>query len=232
MEKTVASKMTFYDLVTLIVPSALVCYIWRDTFALPFLVTTSSCSCGCTSVGNYWLNYLVAFGILLFIGLVFKMVASWWNNLWFRNNTDMIKPIADRHLHGIARADSCVWMKTWFCEPIQYCFSPIMKWFNIYQEDKSAINKYYKAYEYAFEHPYYSPRINILESHIAFLQVWLLTIVIILIHPSMHHCSMVGIVILSIYIGIYIMITLQKKIYNMVYESLEFPYKGQNLQQP
>lgn len=229
MEKTIASKMTFYDLVTLIVPSALVCYIWRDNIELPFFNFSTSCPCGCISMQDSWLNYIVAFGVLLFIGLIMKILASWWNGFWFRNNTDMLKPIALLYEKNIERANGCEWMKTWFCEPIQYCFSPFMKWFSIYQEDESATYEYYQRYENAFEHPYYSPRINILESHIAFLQVWLLAIVIILIHPSMHNCCMVGIGILFIYIGIRIMITIQRKIYIMVYEAKKFPYKGQNV---
>ena len=230
METTIASKMTFYDLVTLIVPSALVGYIWRGKLAALCTYSVSTCPCGCTSIENNWLNYLVAFGGLLFIGMIMKLLASWWNGLWFRNNTDMLKPISLWHERGIERADSCVWMKTWFCEPIQYCFSPLMKWFGVYQEDKSIIYDYYNKYENAFEHPYYSQRINILESHIAFLQVWLLAIVLILVHPSMRNCCMVGIGTLSIYIGIRMMISLQKKIYNMVYESLKYPYNGQNFQ--
>ena len=131
MEKTIASKMTFYDIVTLIVPSALVCYIWKKQLAILFADFILSCPCGCTSMQNNWLNYLVAFGGLLFIGLIMKSLASWWNGLWFRNNTDMLQPIAIWHEKGIERADSCVWMKIWFCEPIQYCFSPLMNWFKI-----------------------------------------------------------------------------------------------------
>ena len=231
MEKTIANKMTFYDLVTLIVPSALVCYIWRGNLPKLFADSVAACPCGCTSIQNNWLKYIVAFGVLLFIGLIMKLLASWWNGLWFRNNTDMLKPIELKHNKGIERADSCAWMRTWFCEPIQYCFSPLMKWFGIYQEDVSTTNNYYKTYENAFEHPYYNQRIGILESHIAFLQVWLLAIVLILPHQSMHKCCMVGIGILSIYIGIRMMISLQKKIYNMVFESEKYPYKGLNIQQ-
>ena len=74
--RSIISKMSFYDIVTLIVPSAMICYAHNW---IPVECKES------------WVVYVAQFGAILILGFMLKSFSSWWGGLWFRNNTDIIK---------------------------------------------------------------------------------------------------------------------------------------------
>lgn len=197
MEKPIINKMTFYDVVTLIVPSALVCYSYTwAPIGKPENV----------------LSYVACLGVVLMIGLLLKSVGAWWGGFWFRNNTDIIRQekIKVGNLGG--ENISCAFLDTLFFDPIKFLIGPIMKLF--YSQDKKELYDYYHKYDIAYAQAYYSKRIEVLESHVAFLQTWIVALLVFFFEISEHKCC----VIIAIYVSVILMLAIQRKIYNMIWE--------------
>lgn len=218
MEKTIANKMTFYDIVTLIVPGALI-YCAYDYPKI-------SCSV-------IWISYLAQFGIILMVGLLLKGFGAWWANCWFRNNTDIIQEEKEKQIEDDDKFSWCSFLHTWICAPIRFIFGPFIKLSQLYLKDKAKLKDYIKQYTKAYNDSYSGKRIEILESHVAFLQTWIWALVVCLFKPTCEikctcGCGCVccsdwnkGIITIAIYICIVVMLAIQRKIYNVVWEYQE-----------
>ena len=212
MEKTIANKMSLYDVVTLIVPSALVCALYQ---------------CPLVQDEGNWITYVVPFGFVLMVGILLKSISIGWNGLWFRNNTDMIRQVQD--------TPSFTWKSclcTFICAPVKYIFSCVAAYF--YEPDKLELNEYYRKYNIAYNDSYSGKRIEFLETQIAFLQVWMGAMTVCLIGEVSHwlkwnwlngyynHEMLNGkYVCIAIYVCMVAMFILQKKLYRVVHETVE-----------
>ena len=206
---TIMSKMTFYDIVTLIVPSSLVCY---------------ACDLLTIKVGDPWYAYVAQFGVVMMLGLFLKCVSSFWGRLWLRNNTDIIKQerILSQNVGG--EIVSCSFLNLFIFDPLKYICSIVM--YFCYSEDSHELKEYYIKYTKAYDNSYSGKRIEILESHVAFLQTWILALIICMFGNNINFCNCetkstcsVCILMLLSYICILIMLHIQRKIYRMVFES-------------
>lgn len=197
-EKAIIGKMTFYDVVTLIVPSALVCYEynWRPM--------------GCV---NTWEGYIAQFGVLLMVGLLLKSVGALWSSFWFRNNTDIIKQERQKVSLVGGENQSCGLLDILFFDPVKYILGPISRCF--YSQDKNELDNYYDKYESAYTQEYYGKRIDAIESQVAFLQTWVVALVVYAFEKPQHICC----IVVAYYVCVVIMLALQRKIYNMIWES-------------
>lgn len=197
-EKAIIRKMTFYDVVTLIVPSALVCYEynWKPMGSV-----------------NTWEGYIAQLGVLLMVGLLLKSVGALWSGFWFRNNTDIIKQERQKVTKVGGENQSCGFLDILFFDPVKYILGPITKCF--YVQDKRELDNYYDKYENAYTQEYYGKRIDALESHVAFLQTWTVALVVYAFEKSKHICC----IVVAYYVCVVIMLALQRKIYNMIWES-------------
>lgn len=208
--KTIINKMTFYDIVTLVIPSATMCYTHNW---IPI-----SCS-------DSWVFYIVQFGIIMMFGFILKAISSWWGKLWFRNNTDIIKQERQR-MENVGEGDrSCRFLDILVFDPLKYICSIIM--FFCYSEDSHELKEYYDKYDIAYERLYSGKRIDILESHVAFLQTWIFALIISMfgdvskMYPCQEHfhfwtpCAL----LLLGYICIIIMLSTQRNIYRIVFEN-------------
>ncbi len=198
MEKTIINKMSFYDIVTLVVPSALVCYdySWKPV--------------GCV---DSWEGYIAQFGVLLMVGLFLKGISALWGRLWFRNNTDIIKEerLRAKNLGGEHKV--CRFLSILFFDPFMYILSPLS--YLRYTEDPQEKDSYYAQYDKAYEKMYYGKRIDALESHVAFLQTWITALVIFVFEKP----DYAGCILLACYISIVLMLSIQRKIYNLIWEA-------------
>ena len=201
VEKTIINKMSFYDIVTLVVPSALVWSAWDAP------------SIQCSSI---WITFVAQFGAVLMLGFILKGVSYWWGGLWFRNNTDMIKREQIRITNIGGENIGCRILNNYIFEPLGYIISPITHF--MYQEDTQLLGNYYNQYTTAYKEEYYCKRIETLESHVAFLQTWTLAIFIYMI-KTWNTCEHVWLFIATMYACIIAMLSIQKKIYDLVLEN-------------
>lgn len=206
--------MTFYDIVTLIVPGALVLCAngW-----FPFINGVS------------WLSYIALFGTILTLGLVLKSLSIWWSGLWFRNNINMIQIAKDNDPDKLLDF-AC----TFFCGPIMYVISPFSaKWF--LEKDENLIKLYYDKYEIAYNNTYSGKRIELLECQVAFLQSWSWALGACLITWIFNKCEFLMFkhiqisidwwgLLIAIYACIVAMFILQKKIYRVVWDTIDSKY--------
>ena len=212
MEKTIANKMSLYDMLTLIVPSALVFFLYQ---------------CPKMQDKECWITYLVQFGFVLMIGILLKSLSVGWNGLWFRNNTDMIRQAQDTPSSPFKSA-----LCTFICAPIKYSFSYVAAIF--YKQDEMELKEYYRKYNIAYNDSYCGKRIEFLESQIAFLQVWMGAMTVCLIGEWSHLCKWNWLngyynheildgkyVCIAIYVSMVAMFILQKKLYRLVHETVE-----------
>lgn len=202
MEKTIANKMSLYDIVTLIVPSALVCYVYD------FLKMECSAN---------WIAYVTQFGVILMFGLLLKSLGAWWASCWFRNNTDIIREEEDRQFEGNDKFSWCGVLHTWVCDPIRFIAGPFFKLCQLYTIDKAKLKEYYDKYDIAYANKYYGKRIELLESHVAFLQTWIWALVACLWSDI---CE-TWMIVVAIYFCVVVMSAIQRKIYNMIWECPE-----------
>lgn len=207
-EGTIISKMTFYDIVTLIVPSAILCCCngW-----LPFKEEPS------------WIGYVALLGVVLMIGLILKGISIAWNAIWFRNNSKMIFDAENGT--NIFKDLAC----SFICGPFAYIFS--VPFHFIDNKDEGVIDRYYDQYEKAYNNKYSGKRIELLEAQVAFLQSMIWALVFCLVGIFLHdplHCPIVKVclcpfewwvILILIYACIVTMIILQKKVYKVVFES-------------
>ncbi len=209
MNKTILEKMTFYDIVTLIVPGALVCCAWDWSIF--------------SRLEPLWFVYVAQFGLLLMIGLLLKGISSLWSSLWFRNNTKMIRE-AELKEKNLARDIIC----TFVCGPIQYILSPI---FAFDKANRELEDKYNNQYNEAYYNPYSGKRIELLESQVAFLQTWTWALGFCFIGRVLTYfgCKAYNwgiewwILVLGMYACIVTMFILQKKIYQVVWDNMDAP---------
>lgn len=192
------NKMTFYDVVTLVVPSALVCYGYNW------------CPLGKI---NTWEGYVAEFGVLLMVGLLMKSVGAWWSGFWFRNNTDIIEQERQKVTNIGGENNACSFLDVIFFDPLKFICGPIMKCF--YTKNQNELDNYYDKYEHAYSQEYYGKRIDALESHVAFLQTWIVALTVFAIEKRDYICC----IFVAWYICIIIMLAIQRKIYNMIWES-------------
>ncbi len=197
MEGTIINKMSLYDAVTLIVPSAMVCWVYDGQKVACF---------------NNWVGYLALFGIILMVGLVLKGIGAWWSSLWWRNNTDIIQEEDENRLRESNKFPFCAIMHALFCDPFKYITSPVV--LLLYHRDDAKLKEYYHQYGKAYKDNYYNKRIEILESHVAFLQTWIWALIVILFQSNDCFWYVIGI----LYVCIVTMLAIQRKIYNMVWE--------------
>lgn len=197
MKKTIIAKMTFYDIVTLVVPSALVChsYVWNPLGAV-----------------NNWVGQVAIFGLLLMVGLLLKGIGALWSSFWFRNNTDIILEEKAKATNIGGENISCGFIDIIFADPMKFILGPIMKCF--YTQDSDMLHAYYDQYEIAYGQAYSGKRIEILESHVAFLQTWIIALVVLCFEKPEYLCC----IVMACYVCIIIMLSIQRKIYNMVWE--------------
>ena len=200
MEKSIVNKMSLYDLLTLIVPSALVYWAY---------------GCPCIACFYNWIGYIALFGIILTLGLVLKTIGAWWASCGFRNNTDTIKEEEDKQFEQEESFSFCGVMHTFFCGPLKYIAGPLIKLCIPVMRDKAKLKEYYKLYDEAYVNAYYGKRIEILESHVAFLQTMICALVIIMFESKDYIWYIIGIC----YACIIVMQFIQRKIYYMVWES-------------
>ncbi len=196
-ENSIINRMTLYDIFTLIVPSALVFWVYDYPQAKCF---------------DNWIGYIAFFGIILMVGLVLKTIGTWWSSLWWRNNTDIIYEEDEKRFKESNKFPFCAIMHALVCDPIKYITSPIV--LLTYNRDDAKLKEYYKQYNKAYENSYYCKRIEILESHVAFLQTWIWALVAIMFQSKTYFWCILGI----IYICLVTMLAIQRKIYNMVLE--------------
>ncbi len=199
-EKAIIGKMTFYDVVTLVVPSALVCYkySWSPMEQI-----------------DSWEYYIAQFGVLLMVGLLLKSVGAFWSSWWFRNNTEIIKQEREEALNIGGDPTQCRWLDIIFFDPLKFICGPLMRIF--YMQDRQELSTYYDKYDIAAKQEYYNKRIEILESHVAFLQTWIVALVVFAFETKQHVCC----IIVACYVCVVLMLTIQRKIYNMVWEAKE-----------
>lgn len=200
--------MTFYDIVTLIVPSSLVCYAYG-------LSTIND--------GDPWFAYVAQFGLLMMLGLFLKTIGGFWGKLWFRNNTDIIKQerILSQNVGG--EIVSCSFLNLFIFDPLKYICSIVM--YFCYSEDSHELKEYYDKYIKAYDNSYSGKRIEILESHVAFLQTWILALIICMF-SNINSCNCdtksgwsACILMLLCYLCIVIMLNTQRTIYRIVFEN-------------
>ena len=201
MERTIINKMSFYDIVTLVVPSALVCYAWE----MPQIPCSSN-----------WTTYVAQFGVVMMIGFILKGISTWWGSLWFRNNTDIIKREQIRVTNIGGENIGCRFLNIFVFEPFGYIVSPLTHF--MYQEDSQLLKNYYDQYATANKDDYCCKRIETLESHVAFLQTWVLAVVIYMF-KACNTCTEYWLAIGAGYACILAMLSIQKKIYDLVLES-------------
>ena len=207
MGNSMTNKMTFYDLVTLIVPSALVCYVWGYP---------------CVKFPDTWIGYVAEFGFVLLLGIALKSFGAWWGSCWFRNNIDIIKEEEGKQDEGNYKFSFCSFLHTWLCDPIRYMFGPTIKLCVPKEPDKAKLEEYNEKYDKAYKDSYYGHRIEILESHVAFLQTWAWALMAWLVGQMKYfHCQkMEGWMLpVAIYLSIVLMLAIQRKIYYMTWES-------------
>ena len=213
MVDSLTNRMTFYDLVTLIVPSALVCYVWYfPNMAFP----------------DSWIGYVAEFGFVLLLGIILKSFGAWWGSCWFRNNTDIIQEEEEKHDEGNYKFSFCTFLHTWVCDPIRYMYGPLKKLFVPKEPDKAKLDEYYKEYDEAYKDSYYVTRIEVVESHVAFLQTWTWALIVCLVGQlKCFDSQKIGVWTLSvaIYFSIVLMLAIQRKIYRMVWESRKYVSK-------
>lgn len=195
--ESIVNKMSLYDILTLIIPSALVCWVY-----------------GCPKVEcfNNWIGYIALFGIILTVGLVLKGIGAWWSSLWWRNNTDIIQDEDENRLRESNMFPFCAIMHALFCDPLKYITSPVS--LLLYHRDDAKLKEYYDRYGKAYKDNYYNRRIEILESHVAFLQTWIWALIVILFQSNGCFWYVIG----MLYVCIVTMLAIQRKIYHMVWE--------------
>ena len=207
MGNSMTNKMTFYDLVTLIVPSALVCYVWGYR---------------CVKFPDTWIGYVAEFGFVLLLGIALKSFGAWWGSCWFRNNTDIIKEEEEKQDEGNYKFSFCSFLHTWLCDPIRYMFGPVIKLFIPKEPDRVKLEEYNEKYDKAYKDSYYGHHIEILESHVAFLQTWAWALMVCLVGQMKYFdCQKIEewMLPVAIYLSIVLMLAIQKKIYYMIWES-------------
>ena len=209
--KTIIGRMTFYDIVTLVVPSAFVCCAYNF---IPLVKDGS------------WIVYVAQFGIIMMLGFILKGISAWFGGLWFRSNTDIIKEEREKVANVGGKNKGCPILNILFFDPLKYVLSFIM--FFAYSEDPGEWKDYSKKYTKAYKDVYSGKRIETLESHVAFLQTWILALFISLFANIKSAC-MCGdkliyvwspcIVLLLCYVCIAIMLYTQRTIYRLVFEA-------------
>jgi len=209
--RSIISKMSFYDIVTLVVPSAVVCYAHNW---VPIECKAS------------WVVYVAQFGIIIIFGFILKSISSWWGGMWFRNNTDVIKQERLKVENIGGENKSCGFLDILIFDPLKYICSPVM--YFCYSADSHELLDYYNKYDKAYEKSYAGKRIDILESHVAFLQTAILALFICIFGKMYSSCisecsSMFSwkpcIVLAVCYVCIIIMLNIQRTIYRIVFEN-------------
>lgn len=200
--------MTFYDIVTLIVPSSLVCYAYG-------LLTIND--------GDPWFAYVAQFGLIMMFGFFLKSISNLWGKLWFRNNTDIIKQERILSQNTGGEIVSCRFLNLFIFDPLKYICCIVM--YFCYSEDSHELKEYYDKYIKAYDNSYSGKRIEILESHVAFLQTWILALIICMF-SNINSCNCdtksgwsVCILMLLCYLCIVIMLNTQRTIYRIVFEN-------------
>lgn len=201
MERAITNKMTFYDIGTLIIPSALICYsyIWKPL--------------GCISATDIWVKHVAYFGVLLMVGLLLKSIGAFWSSFWFRNNTDVIQQEREKVTNVGGNLTKCRFVDIIVFDPLRFIIGPIMRSF--YTSDQKELKEYFNKYDDAYKQAYYGKRIEILESHVAFLQTWVVALVVFLFENWDYACCIIA----ACYVSIVIMLSIQRKIYNMIWEA-------------
>lgn len=203
---TIINKMSLYDIVTLIVPSSLVCW----AYCYPSIEDFTG-----------WVSNIALLGIIITIGLVLKHFGAWWASCWFRNNTEMIQEEEEKQQEE-HKFSACAFLHTWVCDPIRFIFGPAIKLCHPQEKDQAKLKKYYSAYDKAYNDAYYCKRIEILESHVAFLQTWIWAIVVCMFAYLMPENALLNVniwvLVGAVYLSIVIMCTIQRKIYNLIWE--------------
>lgn len=203
--------MPFYDIVTLVIPSAMMCY------ANNWVPIEGKAS---------WMVYVAQFGIILIFGFFLKSISSWWGGLWFRNNTDIIKQERLKVENIGGENKSCGFLDILIFDPLKYICSLVM--YFCYSADTHELMDYYDKYDKAYIKLYSGKRIDILESHVAFLQTATFALLICMFgHMSSgclcgceHKFSWTPCCILLLcYICIVIMLNIQRNIYRIVFEN-------------
>ena len=211
VEKTIIGKMTFYDIVTLIVPSSLVCYVHKW---IPLVHDGS------------WIVYVAQFGIIMMIGFILKGISTWFGGLWFRNNTDIIKEEREKYENIGGENKGCPILNILLFDPLKYILSFIM--FFVYAEDFGERKEYMNKYNKAYNDIYSGKRIETLESHVAFLQTWILALLICMFGDMKCACMCDDkiinewspcILLLLCYVCIVIMLYIQRTVYRLVFEA-------------
>lgn len=207
-EGTIISKMTFYDIVTLIVPSAILCC---SNGWLPFKEEPS------------WVGYVALLGVVLMVGLILKGISIAWNAIWFRNSSKMIFDAENDT--NVFKNIACAFL----CGPLAYVLSLGSHFLD--KKDEGLLDRYYDQYEKAYNNKYSGKRIELLEAQVAFLQSMIWALVFCLVGIFLHdplHCPIVKVclcpfewwvILILIYACIVTMIILQKKVYKVVFES-------------
>lgn len=209
---SIIEKMTFYDIVTLIVPSSFVCYAYKW---IPLVEDGS------------WIVYVAHFGIIMMLGFILKGISAWWGGLWFRNNTDIIKEERGKSANIAGENKGCPILNILIFDPLKYILSFIM--FFAYSEDYGEWKNYNDMYTKAYKDVYSGKRIETLESHVAFLQTWILALFISLFANFNSACMCNDdiitndwspcILLFMCYICIVLMLYTQRTIYRLVFEA-------------
>ena len=211
VEKAIIGRMTFYDIVTLIVPSSLMCYVYQW---IPLVEDGS------------WIVYVAQFGIIMMLGFVLKSISSWWGGLWLRNNTDIIKEERKKYANIGDENKGCPILNIMLFDPLKYILSFIM--YFAYSEDYGEHKDYIEKYTKAYQDGYSGKRIETLESHVAFLQTWILALFICMFGNMKCTCMSDDeiinewspcILLLLCYVCIVIMLYTQRTVYRLVFES-------------
>ena len=220
MQKTIVNKMTFYDVVTLIVPSAWLSYAFHWT-------TLSE------ATSNNWITYIALFGWLLILGLILKNIAMFWNSMWFRNNTDIICEEIRNIDNPNEKSFICKFVQLFILDPINIFIKPFTA-HKSYRQNQQLLKEYYNAYDSAYRDEYYGKRIEILESHAAFVQTWSFALIIsifgcygeccfchccCLLEPSI---KLKFIISACFYLCLAVLSIIQRKIYNLVWDSRKY----------
>lgn len=214
--------MTFYDIVTLLVPGVLVCCAWNWTiFSHPDKI--------------WWGTYIAQFGLILMIGLLLKSVNVLWSEWWFRNNTDILLITLNGETN-LLKELSC----DLICGPLLYIISPISGLIHrLYRNpDEGLLDLYYNKYNSAYYNEYSGKRIEMLESQVAFLQTWSWALAFCMVGKigKMHSWGWCDnyewgidwwILAIGIYACIVAIFILQKKIYQVVWDNMDAPIAAQ-----